>query len=166
MVTTQPLGFNQDTGKWDVLVKSDNFDKTGKCVIREFDDKNDALRFNYEVNHRPCPKCDTFEKAQKPLAKEILEDEPKKKKEKHFFKALASAWVTGLGQILDGRIGDGLKQNLAAAAIALGGYVGSAFLSAKGKLPLAMVVSTGATIAYIANKIHSIKDAYRGDNKD
>ena len=78
---------------------------------------------------------------------------------------MASAFLTGSGQILDGRIGDGLKQNLT-AAIALGGYVGSVMLSVKGKLPLAMVVSTGATIAYIANKIHSIKDAYRGGNKD
>lgn len=164
MVSAQPLGFNYDTGKWDVLVRSDNFDKTGECVVREFDNKYDARKFNYEVNHKSCPKCDTFEKGV--ITEEDITKNKPAKKEKHFFKALVSAFITGGGQILDGRIGEGLKQNLTSAALALGGYVGAVLLSAKGKLPLAMVASNAAVVGLIVNKIHSIKDAYNGGNKD
>jgi hypothetical protein len=142
--------------------------ETERSSVNRFNSRYAAQKYSREMNYCPIHKSDTFEKT--PKSQQMMftanEKSAKNKKERHFFKALASLFITGGGQILDGRFGDGIKQNLLSAAISLGGYFGSVMLSAKGKLPLAMVVSTGATVAFAANKIHSIIDAYRGGDKD
>lgn len=151
MLTVQPICSNYETDK-----KYKGLSDRGVLCVSH---NNTVCEFGNS--------SDTFAKSSKSDSADIAAEGKldKKKKERHFFKALASTLVTGGGQILDGRIGEGIKQNLVSAAISLGGYFGSVMLSAKGKLPLAMVVSTGATVAFVINKIHSILDAYRGGDK-
>lgn len=63
MVTTATnLGLDSMTGQYRVLIKSDKV--KGECVIRDFDDKNEAKKFINEVNLEGLagqPKEDCFE---------------------------------------------------------------------------------------------------------
>ncbi|MCM1339502.1 MAG: hypothetical protein NC191_07530 [Muribaculaceae bacterium] len=68
MVTSATnLGVDSVTGKYHVLVKSDKL--KGEHVIREFDDKYEARKFAYDVNHdrlngQPRQDCFQFNKEQ------------------------------------------------------------------------------------------------------
>lgn len=56
------LGLDSITGKYRVLVKSDKV--KGECVVRDFDDKYEARKFVYNVNHEKLekqPSQDCFE---------------------------------------------------------------------------------------------------------
>lgn len=86
-------------------------------------------------------------------------------KGKKFGKAFASFFVTGLGQMFDGRFKDGIKD--LALAIGLGAAAklsASAGLAAKSKAGqiLGAAGAVGLAIAWCANAIHSVVDAYKG----
>lgn len=103
-----------------------------------------------------------------------------KPKKKSFWKGLSSFLLTGSGQMFDGRFKDGLKD----LGIQTGLLVGSGVIAKLGAMNLAKVVeatvknpAVKATpygwyasmaacgllgIAVLANKIHSVVDAYKG----
>lgn len=60
--TATNLGVDSVTGKYRVLVKSDKL--KNECVVRDFDDKYEARKFAYNINHDRIagqPKNDCFE---------------------------------------------------------------------------------------------------------
>ena len=90
------------------------------------------------------------------------------KKERHFIKAAASTVCPGLGQILDGRFGTGIKQVLSIAGLGiLSKVTAAAAVLSKGKvgLILGMAASVASGVGAVAAYIHSIVDAYRGGSK-
>lgn len=86
-------------------------------------------------------------------------------KGKKVAKSFASGVFTGLGQMCDGRVKDGLKQLGAHFGFALTALAGSTVaMSAKnkvGQIASLTAVAVGA-IGSIATKIYSIVDAYKG----
>ena len=104
-----------------------------------------------------------------------------KKKEKHVGKAIASGFIPGLGQMLDGRIKDGAKDMGTIFGLGvigkltgiLGGisFARAAEATAKGisKIPYGFYVAcaTGFVIgtASIVKWVHSVIDAYHGGKK-
>lgn len=116
--------------------------------------------------------------AKESLAKDTVEIA--KPKKKSFWKGLSSFLLTGSGQMFDGRFKDGLKD----LGIQTGLLVGSGVIAKLGAINLAKVVeatvknpAVKATpygwyasiaacgllgIAVLANKIHSVVDAYKG----
>lgn len=104
-------------------------------------------------------------KGKKTEAPEVAEA-PKQKK--HLGKAIASFFVTGLGQMFDGRFGTGLKQMLISAGCGLAAkFLAVAALASKTKVGavVAGIGSAAAGIGVIANAIHSVIDAYNGGKK-
>ena len=90
------------------------------------------------------------------------------KKERHWFKALASLMCPGLGQIFDGRFGAGIKQMLGLACLGLAGRVLAVYgIAAKNKYGrmASMVASVAAGFGALGLYIHSVKDAFRGGKK-
>lgn len=80
-------------------------------------------------------------------------------------KAIASTFVTGLGQVCDGRTKTGLKQFGTGLGLeVLAGVLTSVGMSVKNKVgsTIALVGATAAGIGYVANKVISIVDAYKG----
>lgn len=90
------------------------------------------------------------------------------KKERHWFKAAASAIFPGLGQILDGRFGTGLKQMLGIAVLSLvakGLAIFGVASKAKYGLFASMIASAVAGLGALGIYINSIRDAFRGGKK-
>ena len=95
-------------------------------------------------------------------------------KKKSIGKGIASAFIPGLGQAIDGRFKDGLKDYAKNLGWVVGGTVAglagyNSFVKAVqagGKTPYGfyagMALATLATIGAIANRVHSAKDAYNG----
>lgn len=89
------------------------------------------------------------------------------KKEKHLFKAIASAAFPGLalGQFLDGRFGSGFKHMFGLLALSLASKI-TAIAGVASKSKLGMLASMGASLACgigaFATYVHSIVDAYKG----
>ena len=89
-------------------------------------------------------------------------------KGKSFGKGFASLWMTGLGQMFDGRVKTGFKQ--LGTEMGLGAVSGLASvlavkaMSSGSRVGLIASIGLGvvAGIGAIANKIHSIVDAYKG----
>ena len=80
--TATNLGMDSVTGKYKVLIQSDKV--KGECVVRNFDDKYEARKFAYEVNHEKLagqPKEDCYEcRAQEgfaPKHKPLPDNKPK-----------------------------------------------------------------------------------------
>ena len=99
-----------------------------------------------------------------------------KKKEKNVGKAVASGIVPGLGQIIDGRTKDGLKDmgknvglNILGTATGIAGYLNFVKATQAGKTPYGYYAACAAGLAIgaaaIANWVHSIVDAYNGGKK-
>ncbi len=89
-------------------------------------------------------------------------------KGKSFGKGVASYFVTGLGQMIDGRVKTGFKQlgtgvGLAAVSgVATGLAIKSMQTGSKAGLIASIALGVVAGVGAIANKIHSIVDAYKG----
>lgn len=153
------MGQNGITKSYDVNVKG----MDGSHVVRQFETEKEAKNFENTVNSKleRTPETDTF-------------GAPKKKS---IGKSIASAFIPGLGQAIDGRFKDGLKDYaknfgwvVGGTAAGLAGY--NSFVKAVqagGKTPYGfyagMALATLATIGAIANRVHSAKDAYNGGNK-
>ena len=116
------------------------------------------------------PVC--YSQAQKAPAKQNVSfasaEKSNPEKGKSFGKGFASYCITGLGQMIDGRTKTGFKQ--LGTEVALGGVSGLATaLSLKAmqtgnKYGFIAGIGLGvlAGIGVIANKIHSVVDAYKG----
>lgn len=153
------MGPNGISNSYEVNVKGTD----GSHIVREFKTEKEAKDFANTVNAKleRTPDADTFGK-------------PKKKS---VGKAVASAFCPGLGQAIDGRWKDGLKDYATAAGFGIGGtlaglagYKGFVKAAEKGlKTPVGfyagMALATLASIGLIATRVHSAKDAYNGGNK-
>lgn len=157
-MTAQYVGYSPSRNSYDVLVKSPD----GYYDLKLFDTEKEAKNYASKASQlERTPEQDTF-------------GAPKKKS---VGKAVASSFCSGLGQAIDGRWKDGLKDFAAFTGItAVGtaaGFAGyNSFVKAVQagvKTPVGfyagMAVAALATVGLIANRIHSVVDAYKGGNK-
>lgn len=153
-VEAQYVGYSPIRKSYDVLVKSPD----GYNDIKLFDTEKEAKNYVANAKLERTPEADTF-------------GAPKKKS---IGKGIASAFIPGLGQAIDGRFKDGLKDYaknfgwvVGGTAAGLAGY--NSFVKAVeagGKTPYGfyagMALAALATIGFVANRVHSVVDAYNG----
>lgn len=116
------------------------------------------------------PVC--YSQAQKAPAKQNVSfagaEKSNPEKGKSFGKGFASYCITGLGQMIDGRTKTGFKQLGTEVGLGVVSAVTSALaikaMQTGNKVGFAAAIGLGvvAGIGAIANKIHSIVDAYKG----
>ena len=153
-IEAQYVGYSPVRNSYDVLVKSPE----GYNDIKLFDTEKEAKNYVANAKLERTPEADTF-------------GAPKKKS---IGKGIASAFIPGLGQAIDGRFKDGLKDYaknfgwvVGGTAAGLAGY--NSFVKAVeagGKTPYGfyagMALASLATVGFVANRVHSIVDAYNG----
>lgn len=96
----------------------------------------------------------------------------KSSKAKKIGKGIASAFIPGLGQVIDGRWKDGFKDwgkqaglLVAGSAIGIAGYLDFVKRTQAGRTPFGMYAALAGSVAIaaglIVNKVHSAVDAYK-----
>ncbi len=160
-------------------------ERIGQYDVRKMDDKRYAVALNNgnigafitdkagveELRKKYNRETDTVE-----LSRKKSEETPEKEAKKggNWGKAIASTFLTGLGQLCDGRVKDGLVDMGTDAALGLTAFglklgYANAFdkavqngtkLGLGGKAAaIGLALTAGA---FLVNKIHTIVDAYKG----
>lgn len=106
--------------------------------------------------------------AEKNQTTTVPQAEPEKKKG-GWGPAIASFFITGLGQMCDGRAKDGFKQ--LGAVMGLGALSGISYtlgIAAKNKVGQIAAIAAGVVAGFgaLGTAIYSVVDAYKGGKKD